>query len=261
LRSDGTLWAWGDNSSGQLGDGTVTMRIAPEQISTGFTVVPAVISTVPVNGAINVSTGTKIQAIFSEAMDATTITTSTFTVSGGVTGTVTFDTSTNTATFTPSSGLGQSTTYTATITTGVRDPSGDSPAADFTWSFTTEKSSKSNCFIATAAYGSYLDPHVGALRAFRDRYLMTNRAGRYFVERYYRYSPSLAAVIARHEALRSVTRWALTPLVFGAVHPFLFGLILLGAAGIVPAGRRVAVARTRRPDPVRTAGKAHRKTG
>jgi len=34
--------------------------------------------------------------------------------------------------------------------------------------------------------------------------------------------------------LRSVTRWALTPLVFGVIHPFLFGLILLCLAGLSP---------------------------
>ena len=34
LNSDGTLWAWGDNKYGQLGDGTVVDRWSPVQIGT-----------------------------------------------------------------------------------------------------------------------------------------------------------------------------------------------------------------------------------
>lgn len=33
LRADGTVWAWGDNSSRQLGDGTTTMRLTPVPVS------------------------------------------------------------------------------------------------------------------------------------------------------------------------------------------------------------------------------------
>ncbi|HAM71053.1 MAG TPA: hypothetical protein DCM86_05360, partial [Verrucomicrobiales bacterium] len=34
LRGDGSLWAWGDNSSGQLGDGTYESKSVPTRIGT-----------------------------------------------------------------------------------------------------------------------------------------------------------------------------------------------------------------------------------
>src|SRR5208283_4233244 len=34
LKSDGTFWAWGDNSYGELGDTTTTNQSSPEQIGT-----------------------------------------------------------------------------------------------------------------------------------------------------------------------------------------------------------------------------------
>ena len=80
------------------------------------------------------------------------------------------------------------------------------------------------CFIATAAFGSELDPHVHALREFRDRHLLTNAPGRAFVRVYYHVSPSVAAVIARHESLRAVAQLFLRPVVFTVEYPIRAGL-------------------------------------
>jgi alpha-tubulin suppressor-like RCC1 family protein len=41
LKTDGTLWAWGYNQRGQLGDGTLVDRTIPVKIGTGFTAISA----------------------------------------------------------------------------------------------------------------------------------------------------------------------------------------------------------------------------
>lgn len=41
LKADGTLWTWGDNLYGQLGDGTYTSRSTPAQVMEGVTTVAA----------------------------------------------------------------------------------------------------------------------------------------------------------------------------------------------------------------------------
>ena len=69
------------------------------------------------------------------------------------------------------------------------------------------------CFIATAAFGSLIEPHVILLRQFRDRFLLTNTAGKTFVRLYYAYSPSIADVISVHGSLRMIVRWSLFPLI------------------------------------------------
>jgi hypothetical protein len=69
------------------------------------------------------------------------------------------------------------------------------------------------CFIATAAYGSYLAPHVQILREFRDSFLLTNAVGKVFVDFYYQHSPRFADWIVKHAIARAITRILLLPVV------------------------------------------------
>lgn len=102
------------------------------------TVTAGVSSTSPANGDDDAAVNRAIAAMFSEAMDDSTITTATFTVSdssGNISGTVSY--SDRTAELIPSSTLAPNTTYTAVITTGVKDNAGNNMASAYMWSFTT----------------------------------------------------------------------------------------------------------------------------
>ena len=88
-----------------------------------------------------------------------------------------------------------------------------------------------HCFIATAAYGSWLHPHVKSLRRFRDEYLLTNAPGRALVRLYQRASPSLAYYIRKHPSARFAARCLLAPLVLAVEHPLPAALLLV----ILPA--------------------------
>ncbi len=79
-----------------------------------------------------------------------------------------------------------------------------------------EEGDSSGCFIATAAYGSPLANEVSSLRIFRDRYLVTNKAGKLFLRLYYRFSPRIADSIRNHHFLKAYVRTALKPFVFFA---------------------------------------------
>lgn len=104
------------------------------------------------------------------------------------------------------------------------------------------------CFIATAAFGSYLAPEVAVLRSFRDTRLLTNTPGSAFVRFYYSVSPPLAAYVGRHEAARIATRYLLAPIVYSVKYPELpcafFVLLPLGLLTtrrkVRRAGRKIA---------------------
>jgi uncharacterized delta-60 repeat protein len=90
----------------------------------------------------------------------------------------------------------------------------------------------SGCFISTAAYDSALHPHVEVLRDFKDKYLMPNKPGRMLVYIYYKYSPIIAELIAKHKVLKVTVRIYLLPLVafsYSIVHfgPIITSVILV----------------------------------
>lgn len=104
---------------------------------------PEVVSIVPADGAAGVERGVRISAAFSEAMDASTLTASTFTLvvdgtNTAVAARVTYDASIRTAVLTPDMELLPLTTFRASLAGGtVADRAGNRMPAERTWRFTT----------------------------------------------------------------------------------------------------------------------------
>ena len=90
---------------------------------------------------------------------------------------------------------------------------GNDPDPAPSTSSTLIDSEDSGCFIATAAYGSYLNRHVKILREFRDEFLIPNFLGRKFVHLYYQYAPRIASNIGEYRSLKFITRQVLLPLI------------------------------------------------
>jgi hypothetical protein len=122
---------------------------------------------------------------------------------------------------------------------------GTAPVVQEPTGVVSTSSPKSGCFIATAAFGSYLHPKVALLRAFRDERLLTNAPGRLFVALYYRVSPPIANLIARHELLRGAVRLLLAPVILAVEHGRA-ALLLLFLGMLLPAGWRLRTAGARR---------------
>ena len=116
----------------------------PSDFSWNFTTVipdttaPTVGSVTPANGARLVSMATNVTATFSESIDPTSVTSSSFVLSDGI-GPVpgALSVSGATVTFNPTANLDALTTHTATLTTGIRGLDGNALAENFTWTFET----------------------------------------------------------------------------------------------------------------------------
>jgi len=107
------------------------------KLSDSDTTPPNVASTSPAAGAADIPVNSVLAATFSEALDASTITASSFTLAG-VSGSVSYNSGTYIATFTPVSDLAYDTAYTASLSTAITDAAGNPMASTYSWSFTTE---------------------------------------------------------------------------------------------------------------------------
>ncbi|WP_407709858.1 Ig-like domain-containing protein [Arthrobacter nitrophenolicus] len=124
---------------------------------------PTVTSTSPADKSTNIAATTDVTGTFSEPMNGSTVSSSTFTLTPAPAGTngVSYNSANNTAIFNPGTDLAPGTTYTATIkggTSGVKDLAGNALAADKTWTFTTAPAggSTSQTVTLTATADTYV---------------------------------------------------------------------------------------------------------
>lgn len=116
---------------------------------------PVVSSVTPTANATNVEPGDTVKAVFDMSMDATTLTSSTFTVKdpslNTVAGSYSYNDTTKTASFVATEGFSANTTYTVNLEGGtgttVNNVAGIALAADYTWSFTTAATVQCPCTL------------------------------------------------------------------------------------------------------------------
>jgi hypothetical protein len=111
----------------------------------GDTTAPTVSSTAPTDNSNDVARDTMATATFSEAMDAGTIDTTSFSLRDGrgtvIPAAVSLDMNTDIATLMPNQFLNLLTPYTATLSTAITDEAGNALAGAVNWSFRSEDGS------------------------------------------------------------------------------------------------------------------------
>ena len=97
---------------------------------------PTVSSTNPATGDIDIPINTAaITATLSETIAPNSLTTTSITITGGITGTITLND--QTLTFQPSGNLTANTIYAVTVKAGLKDLAGNALAANYSWTFTS----------------------------------------------------------------------------------------------------------------------------
>lgn len=115
-----------------------------------------------------------------------------------------------------SSSQGQ-TQFTILQQTTVTPTSSSSSSTSSSSSSSQPSGPPSQCFIATATYGSEIAPEVALLRYFRDAQVLRTSAGRSFMQAfnafYYSFSPQVASFISANGIVRSSMKVILYPLI------------------------------------------------
>lgn len=147
------------SGSGSSSGGSTSTSSSSSSGTTGANTPLAIVSTQPASAAVDVWTGEQPSATFNQAMDAATLTTSSFTLMQGsmpVAGAVAYDSASFTARFVPSAPLGNSLPYTATLTTSAASASGRSLSAPQSWSFTSRAANVSASPVNLGTAGNYV---------------------------------------------------------------------------------------------------------
>ncbi len=100
---------------------------------------PKVVSTTPSKDAVNVALNQVITVNFDSKMDAATLNSAAFTLTGtsNIGGALTYNAANSTLSFTPATALVINTTYTATVKNTVKDAAGNAMQANYVWTFST----------------------------------------------------------------------------------------------------------------------------
>ena len=179
--------------------------------ATTDTTAPTVAAISPLDGSTGNCLTKTVTATFSEAMDPTTITASSFVVTAGglaVAGTVSYDTAAMLATFVPSApaGFAPNTAFVVTVTTAVTDLAGNPLTTNKVWGFNTG---------AQACTGGVALGSAATFGAFGGAAGVTNQGINTVVNGDLGSTAACTLITGFHDALHVYTQ---TPLNIGAVN-------------------------------------------